>query len=73
MTESRPNYRREAVFALVEKLNAGEDWKRPQRWEPVVPHDTVFTCFPGYVIRFGGGPHRDRWYSDVTEEPNPTV
>lgn len=64
-TESRvprPDYRREAVWAMVEKLNNGEDWKRPQRWEPVVPHDTVITIFPGYVIKFGGGPRRDRWY-----------
>ncbi|UQA91652.1 hypothetical protein [Streptomyces halobius] len=59
---SGPDYRAEAVRALVEKLNAGEDRNRPQRWEPVIPHDTVITVFPGYVIQFGDGFRRDRWY-----------
>lgn len=65
------DYRREAVNTLVEKLNNGEDWMRPQRWDPVIPHDTVLTSFPGYVIRFSGdnpavtgGAARGRWYSE---------
>jgi len=71
MTErtSRPDYRREAVNTLEERLNKGEDWMRPQRWDPVIPHDTVVTVFPGYVIRFSGdnpgakgAAARGRWY-----------
>lgn len=63
-----PNYRAEAVSCLVEKLNNGEDWMQPQRWEPVIPHDTVITEFPGYVIRFGGGVRGDKWYADTAKE-----
>jgi hypothetical protein len=58
------DYRAEAVSALVEKLNNGEDWVTPQRWDPVVPHGSVIAIFPGYVIRYGGGMRGDKWYAE---------
>lgn len=63
-----PNYRWEAVSSLVDKLNNGEDWLNPQRWEPVIPHDTVIIMFPGHIIKFGGGLRRDRWYYEEIKD-----
>lgn len=64
-----PNYRREAVMRLRDSLNAAENPGVGTRWEPVIPHDSVVTMFPGYVIKYVSNGRRGLWQVEETETP----